>query len=111
MRSALCGGSCVWLADDTRRLAAFAATAIGGHRFLHQLDGLGHLLEIAGIETQILVDPIPQQAHGFCDLVGGLAQGGRINVERAAKDGAEIGGHPLSGHVDFMATIASLRQP
>ncbi|NTX29117.1 riboflavin synthase subunit alpha [Burkholderia pyrrocinia] len=34
-----------------------------------------------------------------------LATGARINVERAAKDGAEIGGHPLSGHVDFTGTI------
>ena len=28
-----------------------------------------------------------------------------VNVERAAKDGAEIGGHPLSGHVDFSTLI------
>lgn len=34
-----------------------------------------------------------------------LAVGSRINVERAAKDGAEIGGHPLSGHVDFTGTV------
>jgi len=31
-----------------------------------------------------------------------------VNVERAAKDGAEIGGHPLSGHVDFRTPIASI---
>jgi riboflavin synthase len=43
--------------------------------------------------------------------LGALREGSRINVERAAKDGAEIGGHPLSGHVDFMATLAELRQP
>jgi len=40
-----------------------------------------------------------------------LREGSRINVERAAKDGTEIGGHPLSGHVDFQATIAAIRQP
>lgn len=40
-----------------------------------------------------------------------LGQGSRINVERAARDGAEIGGHPLSGHVDFKATLAGIRQP
>ncbi len=40
-----------------------------------------------------------------------LTVGSRINVERAAKDGAEIGGHPLSGHIDFMATIAEVRRP
>lgn len=43
--------------------------------------------------------------------LGALHEGSRINVERAAKDGAEIGGHPLSGHVDFMATVAEVRRP
>ena len=40
-----------------------------------------------------------------------LQQGSTINVERAAKDGAEIGGHPLSGHIDFMARVAEVRTP
>ena len=40
-----------------------------------------------------------------------LHAGSLINVERAAKDGAEIGGHPLSGHVDFTATVAEVRRP
>lgn len=43
--------------------------------------------------------------------LAGLQEGGRVNVERAARDGAEIGGHPLSGHVDFMARIAEIRRP
>jgi riboflavin synthase len=43
--------------------------------------------------------------------LGSLKEGSRINVERAARDGAEIGGHPLSGHVDFTATVADIRQP
>ena len=60
-------------------------------------------------DTQADFD-VMQQSLNLTTL-GGLGQGGRLNVERAAKDGAEIGGHPLSGHVDFMATIASLRQP
>ncbi len=53
---------------------------------------------------------VMQQTLALTTL-GTLAIGSRINVERAAKDGAEIGGHPLSGHVDFQATLASLRQP
>ena len=40
-----------------------------------------------------------------------LKVGSRINVERAARDGAEIGGHPLSGHVDFQAALGSVRNP
>jgi len=53
---------------------------------------------------------VMQQSLNLTTL-GGLREGSRINVERAAKDGAEIGGHPLSGHVDFLATLATLRQP
>lgn len=40
--------------------------------------------------------------------LGGYTVGGRVNIERAAKDGAEIGGHVLSGHVDFYATIENV---
>jgi len=38
-----------------------------------------------------------------------LAIGDRVNTERAAKDGVEIGGHPLSGHIDFSAQIESVK--
>ncbi|MEO5795431.1 MAG: riboflavin synthase subunit alpha [Rhodoferax sp.] len=41
--------------------------------------------------------------------LGSYAQGSEVNVERAAKDGAEIGGHPLSGHVDFWTTITDVQ--
>jgi len=53
---------------------------------------------------------VMQQSLALTTLAG-LREGSAINVERAAKDGAEIGGHPLSGHIDFMATLAQLRTP
>lgn len=53
---------------------------------------------------------VMQQSLALTSL-GGLQQGSRLNVERAAKDGAEIGGHPLSGHIDFMGEVAEIRQP
>ena len=40
-----------------------------------------------------------------------LAEGSSVNVERAARDGAEVGGHPLSGHVDTMGTVVQVRRP
>ena len=40
-----------------------------------------------------------------------LAVGSLLNVERAAKDGAEIGGHPLSGHVDCVGQLLAIRRP
>nr|WP_315183415.1 riboflavin synthase subunit alpha [uncultured Albidiferax sp.] len=40
--------------------------------------------------------------------LGRTTQGSAVNVERAAKEGAEIGGHPLSGHVDFCTTLSDV---
>jgi riboflavin synthase len=53
---------------------------------------------------------VMQQSLALTTL-GGLAEGGRINVERAARDGAEIGGHPLSGHIDAAGTLLAIHQP
>jgi len=53
---------------------------------------------------------VMQQSLALTTL-GSLVVGSGVNVERAAKDGAEIGGHPLSGHIDFTARLAELRQP
>jgi riboflavin synthase len=53
---------------------------------------------------------VMQQSLALTTL-GTLQPGSRINVERAAKDGAEIGGHPLSGHIDFLATVQQVRRP
>lgn len=52
---------------------------------------------------------VMQQSLAITTL-GEYQQNAHINVERAARDGAEIGGHPLSGHIDFKAHIAQIRQ-
>lgn len=52
---------------------------------------------------------VMQQSLAITTL-GQLQHNSPINVERAARDGAEIGGHPLSGHVDFTATLTNIRQ-
>lgn len=71
----------------------------------------GVCLTVTALHGQDEADfDVMQQSLGLTTL-GALAEGDHINVERAAKDGAEIGGHPLSGHVDFTATLASVRQP
>jgi len=53
---------------------------------------------------------VMQQSLALTTL-GSLVVGGRVNVERAARDGAEIGGHLLSGHVDLTARLAEVRRP
>lgn len=53
---------------------------------------------------------VMQQSLALTTL-GALQVGSRLNVERAARDGVEIGGHPLSGHIDFQATLVEVRHP
>ena len=43
--------------------------------------------------------------------LGELKTGDRVNFERAARIGDEIGGHMLSGHIHGMATITQIEQP
>ncbi len=54
-------------------------------------------------------DVMQQSLH--LTTLGRLRDGSPVNVERAAREGAEIGGHPLSGHVDFTGTVQQVRQP
>lgn len=42
--------------------------------------------------------------------LGQLQAGDRVNVERSAKQNAEIGGHLLSGHIDGMAQIVDIER-
>ena len=59
----------------------------------------------AGAEFDVM-----QQSLALTTL-GNLTLGSAVNVERAAKEGAEIGGHPLSGHVDCIGTLVGVRRP
>ena len=70
----------------------------------------GVCLTVTGIlsPTQAVFD-VMQQSLNITTL-GRLREGDRVNVERAARDGAEIGGHPLSGHVDFTGTLIERRE-
>ena len=59
-------------------------------------------------ETRVKFDVMLQSM--LITTLGSCVAGDRVNAERAAKDGAEIGGHPLSGHVDFCASVLEIRQ-
>jgi riboflavin synthase len=57
--------------------------------------------------TRLSFDVIQQTLK--VTTLGAYAVGQRVNIERSAKDGAEIGGHLLSGHVDFFAEIVDIK--
>jgi len=43
--------------------------------------------------------------------LGQLTVGQQVNIERSAKAGAEVGGHPISGHIDGMAEVVAVEFP
>jgi riboflavin synthase len=53
---------------------------------------------------------VMQQTLSLTTL-GDLQAGSALNVERAAAQDAEVGGHVLSGHVDAQAKLVALRTP
>jgi riboflavin synthase len=61
--------------------------------------------EVQGADFDVM-----QQSLALTTL-GRWRAGDEVNVERAAKDGAEIGGHPLSGHVDCLGRIIQIQRP
>lgn len=79
---------------------------------------IGASVACDGVCLTVTARPTPGQA-GFdvmaqtlaLTTLGALTEGGRLNVERAAKEGAEVGGHVLSGHVDCRATVLEVRTP
>jgi len=45
-----------------------------------------------------------------CTTLGTLKSGSRVNLERALLPTTRLGGHMVSGHVDGVATVASIKQ-
>jgi len=43
--------------------------------------------------------------------LGTLKTGDKVHIERSAKAGAEVGGHPISGHVDGKLTVKEITFP
>ncbi len=80
------------------------------------LEGLGIGASVALDGVCLTVATINADQVGFdvmgetlsVTTLGQLQKGSLVNVERSAKQGAEIGGHVISGHVDGMAEIVDI---
>ena len=71
----------------------------------------GVCLTVTALQGENEADFDVMQQSLTLTTLAALREGSRVNVERAARGGAEIGGHPLSGHIDFKARIAEVRTP
>lgn len=70
----------------------------------------GVCLTVTSFADSIVTFDVMQESLSLTTL-GSLVRGSKVNIERAARDGAEIGGHPISGHVDCRATVARIDTP
>jgi riboflavin synthase len=70
----------------------------------------GACLTVTRQENTLLFFDAIQETLGLTTL-GHLKTGDRINFERAARIGDEIGGHLLSGHVHTTASIVAIDRP
>jgi riboflavin synthase len=70
----------------------------------------GVCLTVTALHTGAADFDAMQQTLALTAL-GTLRVGGAVNVERAARQGAEVGGHVLSGHVDVMWRLVALHTP
>lgn len=82
----------------------------------HLLDGLslGASVSLDGVcFTVTVIDGVRVNFDAMQETlqkstIGNLRQGDHVNVERSARMGDEIGGHPMSGHVSTMAQIVTV---
>jgi len=70
----------------------------------------GVCLTVAGIDGSHVRFDVMMETLNLTTLAG-VEAGSWVNIERSAKAGAEIGGHPISGHVDTKAKIVSIERP
>jgi riboflavin synthase len=69
----------------------------------------GVCLTVTTIEDNRVSFDVMQETLNKTTL-GLLIAGDKVNLERSAKQGDEIGGHILSGHIEGTATIAQIRE-
>ena len=70
----------------------------------------GVCLTVTAVDGASVSFDVMQQTLSVTTL-GALVEGDRVNVERSAKQGVEIGGHVISGHVDGCAEVVAVEQP
>ena len=70
----------------------------------------GVCLTVTAIDQGKVYFDIMQQTLSLTTL-GELDTGDIVNIERSARQGVEIGGHVISGHVDNTAEVVAIEQP
>jgi len=70
----------------------------------------GVCLTVASLSDNQVCFDVMQQTLAVTTL-GDVQVGKRYNIERSAKMGDEIGGHPISGHIDCTTQVVAITEP
>lgn len=70
----------------------------------------GVCLTVSSMDGSQIGFDVMQQTLNVTTL-GDAQAGRRYNIERSAKMGDEIGGHPISGHIDCTTTVVAITEP
>lgn len=104
--------------ESVQALTGLHRLRLGLPADLQQAVSLGASVAVDGVcltvcawsDTGIVDFDVMQQTLEVTTL-GALRPGHLVNVERAARADTEIGGHPLSGHIDFKAHLLQVLRP
>jgi riboflavin synthase len=70
----------------------------------------GVCLTVTAFDDKSACFDVMQETLSLTTL-GELQEGDKVNIERSAKQGVEIGGHLVSGHVDGTVEIVAIDEP
>lgn len=70
----------------------------------------GICLTVTAVRGCMVCFDVMQQTLSLTTL-GNVQVGGLVNIERSARQGVEIGGHIVSGHVDGTVEVVAIEEP
>jgi len=90
--------------DFRRHVVRLPATMLGGIELGASIAHNGCCLTVTEVRGDLVAFDLMAETLRLTNL-GSLQVGDRVNVERAAKFGDEIGGHAMSGHIMCLAQV------
>ncbi|MDD5504220.1 MAG: riboflavin synthase [Candidatus Omnitrophica bacterium] len=92
--------------NDSARLAIESKICGSDCRIGDSISINGCCLTVSEINGRYLFFDISRETLQASDLAD-LAQGDKVNLERSLKQGSRIGGHFVTGHIDYAARLLS----
>lgn len=97
--------------DFRRHVVRLPAHMLGGIELGASIAHNGCCLTVTQVDNDLVAFDLMKETLAVTNL-GRLAVGDRVNVERAARFGDEIGGHAMSGHILCLAEVLEvIRSP